>query len=284
MKSVLKSIFTLLVVSQVSNFAHASKGIILKDDTNLDYYENDKYVKTLMSLVSTTTLINYTGSNFYLSKYIPEDNKYSLHACSMETLKCVPITTPDTSADIVGISFQDNGKGFVAKKDLNIDYYENNVFVKTITKADRKIIYVSYTGKSTYFAEVKDENNGMYTSFIKRCSEFAWNCKVIGEINDSITSISFNDNFEGYAVSRIGKLYHFKNDKIVSITKPFKFYTDDLFFTDTGFYTRRQFLEGNFNDEKPMRVKTEITKCDLSGNDCKNTFREHGIHVRGSFK
>jgi hypothetical protein len=71
MKSVLKSIFTLLVASQISNFAHANKGIILKDDTNLDYYENDKFVKQVNhfnDIYNEFISLYFTGDYYYVVK------------------------------------------------------------------------------------------------------------------------------------------------------------------------------------------------------------------------
>lgn len=284
MNIISKTIVAFVSIAQISFSAFASKGIILKDDTNLDYYENDKYVRTLMSLVSTNTLIHFTGNNFYLSKYIPEDKKYSLHVCNLLSNKCAPIITPDNSSDIVDFSFRDNGTGFVAKKDLNIDYYEENRFIKTITRADRAIISVSFNGNSTYFAEVKDYNNGEYSSFIKRCSKYALNCKVIAAIKDSITSISFNEFEEGFAVSRMGKTYRFSNNLITEVKNPLNFHSDNLSFTNSGIYTRYQYTENTYDVENPIIIKTEILKCDLLGNNCKNKYREHGIPVRASFK
>ena len=62
------------------------------------------------------------------------------------------------------------------------------------------------------------------------------------EINQQITGISFNENDEGYALTKDGYVLYFIKETICG-KKFLNYYADNIFNTDQGLYIRQQVVE-----------------------------------------
>ncbi len=278
----LKKIFPcFLLLSQVSL---ASKGIVLKADNTIDYYENGEFVRQIIQLPSSNYLISYTGDLFFQAKYFPEDKRYSLHSCNILTAKCMPIVSPNLAGDIVAISFSDNGFGVVARKDNKIDIYEDSKYIKTFSIEGREIKDISFLGDNFYVLQIKEGRYSWISSEIKKCNFELSYCSTILEINQQITGISFDENDEGYALTKDGYVLYFYKGNYLWQKKYLNYYADNIFSTDQGLFIRQQLVERNYDINQPNKYTANFFICQIKEMYCEKMANINSYPIRGSFK
>lgn len=278
----LKNIFPyFFLISQVSL---ASTGVILKADNTIDFYENGEFIRQIIQLPSSHYLISYTGDFFFHAKYFSEDKKYSLHSCNILTAKCMPIVTPELTGDIVSISFSDNGFGLVARKDNKIDIYENSKYIKTFPIEGREIKDIVFIGDFYYVLQIKDSKYSWVSSEIKKCYFELSYCMPILEINQQITGISFNENDEGYALTKDGYVLYFYKGNYLWQKKFLNYYADNIFNTDQGLYIRQQVVEKNNDINQPNKYTANFFICHAKEIYCEKILNTNSFPVYGSFK
>lgn len=274
----------LLVLFCPSQTIFAANGLILKADNVLDYYENSQFVRQIFRFPSNNYFISYTGDHFFHAKYFLEDKKYTLHKCYILTGKCLPIKTPENTAEITEISFSDNGFGIIAKKDNTIDFYENHRYIRTIFLEGNEIKDISFVGDYFYVLQVKEGKYNWVSSEVKKCAFNNLNCSPILEINQQITAIHFRDDSEGYALTKDGFVISFLAGNYQWVKKMLDYFADKIFVTDQGFFIRQQFVEKTFDNDSPNKYTIGYFFCSLDGLNCEKIAVLNSLPVKGSFK
>ncbi|WGL59392.1 hypothetical protein QEJ31_12745 [Pigmentibacter sp. JX0631] len=283
----MKNIFKCIVLSiffMFYNSAFASRGLILSADNSINYYENGELIRKVIQLPSSNYSISYTGDNFFYAKYFKEDKKYSLHICNLLTAKCNPIETPKETAEIVDISFSDNGYGLIARTDNKIDIYFEGSYSYSIPIEGREIKGVSFVGDYFYVLQVKENRYNWISSSIKKCSLLNLICSDYIQINQQITSIFSNEQNDIFALSKDGYIFYFFNGQYQWQKKFINYYADNLSFTDQGFVIRQQYTEKINNILQPSRYTASFFLCSIEENYCEKIQTTNTIPVKGSFK
>ncbi len=192
----------------------ASTGVILSADKKILFFKDDVFVKVIKEVNSTDVAIYNSGQYYYVSGNYPKINKYYIEKCNFIDFKCKEIGTPLGRAKPVGISFLNNGTGFVATSDGHIDYYENEKFIRTVLRTFGTIRSISFTGNSLYYLVKNGDSYGyLNNSYIAKCDKFGSNCNLL--YNDNyLYKLSFSNTGEGYVISQDDdySFLYFKND------------------------------------------------------------------------
>ncbi len=209
------SIFGLLLFVFFHLNVFASTGVILSGDKKIRFFKDDVFVKVIKEVNSTDVAIYNSGEYYYVSGSYPKINKYYIEKCNFIDFKCKEIGTPLGRAKPVGISFLNNGTGFVATSDGQIDYYENEKFIRTVLRTFGTISSINFTGNSLYYLVQNWNNDGtINNSYIAKCDKFGSNCNLL--YNDYyLYKLSFSDTGEGFVISKDDdySFLYFKNDE-----------------------------------------------------------------------
>lgn len=166
------------------------------------------------------------------------------------------ITFDSFRSKVEGVALDRNGTGFIVTKDGNLDYYENNKFIKTTHTFDDGANGLSYTGNAVYV--ITSDKSNYNEKALKKCSESGVDCKTIDTFQDYPQGVSFDENGNGYVVTRYA-LFKYVDDKYIGDSShTFDDYPNAVSFTGNAVYVITQI---KYRPSIASYLRGQLLKC-----------------------
>jgi hypothetical protein len=287
-KFIFKFIVILITTIQISFLAHASKGLILNRDGNLNYYENDKFVKQVKhfhDICNEFISLYFTGDYYFIVKKYKNVEKYYIERWNVKSNKSDIINLNSSNSPITGISLVSKGSGYIQSKSGNLDYYLNGTYIKTV-KTWPLQFYESwalffFAGNSLYRTVLIDLDSHNYGTNLFKYSKSADDSKSIDCFDGDVRFMNFNQNGDGIIIEknimiddRIFIHLYKNNVKMRIVERDANEYFNIISVTDDSVYVQLNSDSEGFY----------INKCDLDLKNCTKLDLLDKDYVYVSFK
>jgi len=284
-----KLLFLLIAIIQISFLAHASKGLILNRNGNLNYYENDKFVKQVNhfnDIYNEFISLYFSGDYYYIVKKYKNVKKYYIERWNIQSNKSDIINLNSSNSPITSISLVSKGSGYIQSKNGNLDYYLNGTYIKTVKLRPLEYYesWVSFifAGNSLYQNILVSLDSQNYGIVLYKCSKSGENCNEFDSFGNNLIFMDLNQNGNGLIVSTNIMyedrtfLYFYKNNFKVSVID-----IDSNEYFNPISVTNDDYIYVQLNSENEGFT---LNRCDLDLKNCTKLDLPDKDYVYVSFK